>query len=396
MRPLSTFVLLGNPENRRVRFFQNALARFNQPSATVISWLDVLRNRVRLKTILQPGHVLRIDSPGENFEVDKLFLEIGKNETDEVGNPPRISRKKIRRLTSEKGRILYPRQWYLGFRKILREIQAVLQTIPDIRVTHPPSDIEIMFDKRLCHQHCAAHAVPVPPHLGNVCSFDELMVKMTSSHIKRVFIKLANGSSASGVVALETNGKYLLAFTSVEIVRIQQNLKLYNSLKIQHYRNLRDISDNVDTICREGAHVEKWMPKAGWQGHCCDMRVITIARKTQHAVLRLSKSPMTNLHLGNRRGNLAEFLVYLGDDRWTKAKMICQRAASVFPQSLHTGVDLLFSPGFKHCAVAEINAFGDLLPNVMYNGLNTYEAQVKECLKSKSRKSKVKSQMFRL
>jgi hypothetical protein len=392
MVPKLTFVLLGNPENRRVHFFQNALARFNQPSATVISWLDLLRNRVQLKTILQPRHVLRIDSPGENFEVDKLFLEIGENETDEVGNPPRISRKKIRRLTSEKGRIFYPRQWYLGFRKILWEIQAVLQTIPDIRVTHPPSDIEIMFDKRLCYQHCSTYAIPVPPHLGNVCSFDELMVKMASSHIKRVFIKLANGSSASGVVALETNGKYLQAFTSVEIVRTQQNLKLYNSLKIRRYKNLRDISDIVNTICREGTHVEKWMPKAGWQGHCCDMRVITIAGKAQHAVLRLSKSPMTNLHLGNRRGNLTEFLVYFGDDRWTKAKMICQRAASVFPQSLHTGVDLLFSSGFKHCAVAEINAFGDLLPNVMYNGLDTYEAQVKEYLKSKSQKSNVESQ----
>jgi hypothetical protein len=376
LRPKLKFVLLGNPENRRVHFFQNALARFDQPPATIISWLDVLRNRVHLDRVLLPGIILRIDSPGENFEVDRLFLELGEDEADEIGTLPRLSRSQIRRLRYEQGRILYPRQWYLGFRRALRKIQTVLQTIADIRVTHPPSDIEIMFDKRLCHQHCVKHAVPVPPHLGNVCSFDELMVKMASSHIKRVFIKLANGSSASGVAALETNGKYLQAFTSVEIIRTQQNLKLYNSLKIRRYRTLRDINDIVDALCREGAHVEKWMPKAGWQGHCCDMRVVTIAGEAQHAVLRLSKSPMTNLHLGNRRGDLSKFLSHLGDDRWTKAKMVCQRAATVFPQSLHTGVDLLFSPGFKHCTVAEINAFGDLLPNVMYNGLDTYEAQV--------------------
>jgi hypothetical protein len=269
---------------------------------------------------------------------------------------------------------------------MLRKIQAVLQTIPDIRVTHPPSDIEIMFDKRLCHQRCSKHTVPVPPHLGNVHSFDELMVKMASLQINRVFIKLANGSSASGVVALETNGTYLQAHTSVELVRTEQSFKLYNSLKIRCYRNLRDISDIVDALCKEGAHIERWMPKAGWQGHCCDMRVITIAGEAQHAVLRLSKSPMTNLHLGNRRGNLSEFLVYLGEDRWTKVKKICQHAASVFPQSLHTGVDLLFSPGFKHNTVAEINAFGDLLPNVTYKGLDTYEAQVKECLKAKGKR----------
>jgi len=383
-----TFVLLGNPENRRVDFFQDALARFNQPPATVISWIDVLRNQSHLETALRPGIGLRIDSPGENFDADKLFLEIGENEPDETGTPPRISRSEIRRLRFEKGRILYPRQWYLGFRRTLRKIQTVLQTISDIRVTHPPSDIEIMFDKRVCHHHCLKHSVPVPPHLGSVCSFDELMVKMASSCTNRVFIKLANGSSASGVVALETNGKNLQAHTSVELVWTQQSLKLYNSLKIRRYRNLRDISDIVDLICREGAHIEKWMPKAGWQGHCCDMRVLTISGEAQHAVLRLSKSPMTNLHLGNRRGNLSDFISCLGDERWTKAKMICQHAASIFPQSLQTGVDLLFSPGFRHCTVAEVNAFGDLLPNVIYNELNTYEAQIKECLNFKSRKSK--------
>lgn len=376
-----TFILLGNPENRRVHFFQNALARFDQPPAAIISWLALLRNQVHLEAILRPGVVLRIDSPGENFEVEKLLLEIGENEPDDRETLSRISQKKIRRLIYEKGRILYPRQWYLGFCKMLRKVQAVLQTIPDIRVTHPPSDIEIMFDKRLCHQRCSTHAVPVPPHLGNVCSFDELIVKMVSLQINRVFIKLANGSSASGVIALETNGKYFQAHTSVELVRTEQSFKLYNSLKIRRYRNLRDIRAIVDAICKEGAHIERWIPKAGWQGHCCDMRIVTIAGEAQHAVLRLSKSPMTNLHLGNRRGNLSEFLVYLGDERWMKAKLICQRVASVFPQSLHTGVDLLFSPGFKHNTVAEINAFGDLLPNILYNKMNTYEAQVLKCLK---------------
>ncbi len=172
------FVLLGNPENRRVQFFQNALARFDQAPATVVSWLDLLRNQVHLESILQPGIVLRIDSPGENFEVDTLLLELGEDEPDERGNPPRISRNTIRRLRFEQGRILYPRQWYLGFRSILRKIQAALKTIPAIRVTHPPPDIEIMFDKRLCHQRCSMQAVPVPAHLGEACSFDELMMKM--------------------------------------------------------------------------------------------------------------------------------------------------------------------------------------------------------------------------
>jgi hypothetical protein len=309
------FVLIGNPENRRVHFFQRALARFGQAPATVISWIDVLRDLGYLEGVLKPEIVLRIDSPGENFEVDKFFLKFGENEPDEFGTPPRISRNEIDRLVLEKGRILHPRQWYLGFRKILREIQKMMQTVPGIRVTHPPSDVEIMFDKRLCHQRCIKHAVPVPFHFERVDSFNELIEKMVSAHVNRVFVKLANGSSASGVIAFETNGRHVQAHTSVELVQTQRDVKLYNSLKIRRYRNIQDICDIVNAICREGVHIERWMPKAGWQGHRCDVRVVTVAGTAQHAVLRLSKSPMTNLHLGNRRGNLSEFISHLGENR---------------------------------------------------------------------------------
>ena len=44
------------------------------------------------------------------------------------------------------------------------------------------------------------------------------------------------------------------------------------------------------------------MPKAGLAGHVFDLRVVVIAGRARHAVVRMSRGPMTNLHLLNRRG----------------------------------------------------------------------------------------------
>ncbi len=47
-----------------------------------------------------------------------------------------------------------------------------------------------------------------------------------------------------------------------------------------------------------------------------------------------------------------------------------------FPTSHYAGVDLLFTPSYRHHAVLEINAFGDLLPGILCDGLDTYEAEL--------------------
>jgi hypothetical protein len=47
------------------------------------------------------------------------------------------------------------------------------------------------------------------------------------------------------------------------------------------------------------------MPKAGIDGRTFDLRVLVIAGRARHAVARLSRGPMTNLHLLNERGDPA-------------------------------------------------------------------------------------------
>ena len=54
----------------------------------------------------------------------------------------------------------------------------------------------------------------------------------------------------------------------------------------------------------------------------------------------------------------------------------CERVAACFPQTLHVAVDLMFGSGWRGHAVAEVNAFGDLLPGVLAAGRDTYAEQL--------------------
>jgi hypothetical protein len=110
--------------------------------------------------------------------------------------------------------------------------------------------------------------------------------------------------------------------------------------------------------------------------------------------VRLGKNtPITNLHLGNPRGDEGALLAAIGAEAWEDAKAACERAAAVFPGSLYAGVDVLVRPraaelevarparGRAPHAILEINAFGDLLPGVRHSGDDTYEAEIKAVLR---------------
>src|SRR5262249_47626818 len=127
-------------------------------------------------------------------------------------------------------------------------------------------------------------------------------------------------------------------------------------------------------------HVERWMPKASFDGGAADLRVVVIGQQPRHIVVRLSRSPLTNLHLGNRRGDTEAFFEHAGPEVRKKVEDLCRRAAAVFPRSLYAGLDIGLSPDFRRAVVFEVNAFGDLLPDVFHDGLDTYESEIRAVL----------------
>ena len=240
-----------------------------------------------------------------------------------------------------------------------------------------PSEIAVMFDKAECHRRLQDAGVALPRALGQVTSFEELRARMRAAGCARVFAKLSHGSSASGAVAYRTDGRRHQAMTTVEMVPAEDGMHLYNSRRVRVHEDERDIGALVDALAPHGLHVEEWIPKAGLAGRTLDLRVVVIAGRPRHVAVRLSRTPMTNLHLLNDRGDAGAVRERLGEARWAAAMETCARAGACFPASLHVGVDLLISSDFQGHAVLEANAFGDLLPGILDGGDDTYTAEIR-------------------
>ncbi|MFI1991733.1 STM4014 family protein [Actinoplanes sp. NPDC020271] len=404
--------VVGNPENRRVALFSAAVERAGLRAPEVFAWRDVLvPGRVP-----GPGTLVRIESPGENAEVDRLLRGLGGDHR-----------------AAAHGEIRGAAAGFTGLSMALERIAAGGGTL-----LNQPADILTMTAKPRCHAALAGAGIAVPPALeapvpalaraaaptpgvapptpgvaaptpgvapptpslapptpslapltpglalpssaGSVTGYESLRAAMDSAGWSRVFVKAAYGSSASGVLALAVGGRRdtpagrrIMAMTSVEL----SNGKIFNNLRVRRYDEEASIAAIIDRLAPDGLHVECWYPKAALDGRVLDLRVVVIAGRARHVVVRTSRSPMTNLHLGNARGDVTAVRAAVGEQQWEAAMDTCVRAAGCFPGTLHAGVDLMFRTGWREHAVAEVNAFGDLLPRVLSeDGLDTYDAQV--------------------
>ncbi|MEV7843486.1 STM4014 family protein [Streptomyces cyaneofuscatus] len=354
------FAVVGNPENRRVAFFREAVRAAGLEPARLVSWLQVLRGEAEF----EPGDTVRIDSPGEDAEVERLLRG--------VDDPTRVEGSA---------------RWYAGFLSAAGEVTRAA-SVAGAEVLTSPGDIASLFDKRLCHGLLAAAEVPVPPSptsgpdAAEVRGWSDVRALLREHRMPRAFVKLAHGSSASGVLAVETAGPgRVRASTSVE--RDPEG-RLFNSLRVRRYTTEAEVGALVDALAPDGLHIERWLPKASQRGRAADLRIVVVGGRATHAVVRTSLSPMTNLHLGGARGDLGEVRAAVSavGGCWREALAICERAAACFPGTLCVGVDLLPAAGWRRFAVGEVNAFGDLLPGLTglpgsgAEGLDTYAAQV--------------------
>ncbi|MDR6979719.1 glutathione synthase/RimK-type ligase-like ATP-grasp enzyme [Streptomyces sp. 3330] len=347
--------VVGNPENRRVALFEDAVRAAGLPAPRVVPWADVLSAG---GADFGTEEIVRLDSPGENPEVDRLLRG--------AVDPTRVE---------GSGR------WYARFTGAVRSLRGGVRL-------DDPDELAVLFDKRLCHAVLDAAGVPVPasptsgPRGAPVRGWDDVRASMREHRMPRLFVKPAHGSSASGVLAVESGGGgRIRATTSVELAA---DGGLYNSLRTRRYEREQDIAAIVDALAPDGLHLERWLPKASQGGRAADLRVVAVAGRATHAVVRTSRTPLTNLHLGGRRGDLdaAREAVEAAGARWTDLLDVCERAAACFPRTLCVGVDVLPAVGWRRAAIGEVNAFGDLLPRLTglpgsgAEGLDTYAAQV--------------------
>ncbi|WP_018656949.1 STM4014 family protein [Actinomadura flavalba] len=341
-----SLTVVGVPGERRVAAFTEACRAAGLAAPPVVPWADVLLGR---PLALAPGEPVRIESPGSDAETDALLR--GPGEPSRVGGGA---------------------AWYANFVRGLRRVAAT-----GARLTCDTGEVAVMFDKRRCHARLDAAGVPVPVALGPVTGYASLRAAMAAAGERRVFVKPPHGSSGSGVVALQTAPDRVKAVAPVTLTPDGP----VNSLRLHTYDTEAEVAALIDALAPDGLHVERWLPKAAVGGRTFDLRVVVIAGEPTHVVVRTGTGPLTNLHLGNARGDLAAVRDLLGAG-WRRALDVCAAAAACFPGTPMAGVDLLV--GLRgQCAVGEVNAFGDLLPGLRglpgtsAEGLDVYTAQLR-------------------
>ncbi|SET25506.1 STM4014 family protein [Stigmatella erecta] len=369
------FILIGNAENRRVTLFQEALAGQGLPPAHVVSWSELLSREGRLEELPDTEAMVRIDSAGENWEVEKALLKRGYTDALEHGCSV-LTPEEVDALPLDLGRILCPRQHHLGFLRILAQLEALFARRPRWRVLQPPAAIADLFDKRITSRRYAALGVPVPEPLEDITDVASLRARMHEAGCREVFVKVSCGSSASCLAIFRRGRSTESLVTTIE----QAETGWYNSLKVRRIQEPRRVDEVLTFLLREGSQVERSIPKARLGGDYFDCRVLMVRGEPAFTVVRQSHRPITNLHLGGWRGDLEDFRAAVPPNRLADAMESC-RAVARAHDCLHVGIDLMYEEHFTGHRVLEANAFGDLLPRLWRDGLSVYAWEIREALR---------------
>lgn len=254
------------------------------------------------------------------------------------------------------------------------EFLQKLKDMPGIRFLNTPSSIINTFHKGNCKRVLEQAGIPVTPMLGSSFScHKDLKVHMLDRRERQVFIKPTFGSGAAGVAAyrLHPGTKKEMLYTSVSISGGQ----LVNTKKLCCIQNPQQIESIVNFLLSDPAVVERWIPKDNIMGQGYDLRVVYQFGRIDYIVARLSKGPITNLHLNNH----AEEVSIIGLDKagFEEIEELCRSAVDLFPGLLSAGIDILLTRNRRTPKIIEINGQGDLLYKDIYDKNQIYKNQIR-------------------
>jgi len=351
------FITIGSPDSRRVQFWQKVLQQYNC-EYQLITYEQIINDG--FPELAEPT-TIRLTSTGEDFELEKILMGMGGDSDAHL-------------LSFKKG-LIYPNDyWYKGFCVLLQKIEKFIEQNPLVKTINSPASIQLAFHKLKCQQFLNQKNISTPKiMLEQVVGYDELIEKMEREKIHQVFIKPYHGSSASGVMALRQSKGRQMLYTTIDL----QDGKLYNNLNLQKYHTISKIETIVNKMIPSGLMVEEWIRKKRFKEKSVDFRILVINGKAAFVVPRMSNHFITNLHLGNEKGNIQEVEEVWGKELIDHAKNLAVQAVEEIGGLFYAGVDVAISEK-GNPYVLEVNAFGDMLLNIFKNGMNTYEYELNE------------------
>jgi glutathione synthase/RimK-type ligase-like ATP-grasp enzyme len=362
------WVVLGVGSSKRVRDMQLARSASHLAPACVIEWRDWLGRPDRLDRLLQRPCVLKIEPHGEDAVAFLMLLNRGESAT---GLPCTA--------TLERGQLLSNANWFAGFEDAMRTIAGTLARSPRALVINRPEDILAMTDKLVCQSLLRAHGVSTAQLLGPIQGYGDLIEKMAALGWSRAFVKARYGSSGAGVIAYRQNGRGReQAITTAQLQHTAGSTmaKLVNVKRLEVYESRDEIRAVIDAVAAQGAYAEAWLQKPRHKLGHFDVRMLTIGGRSAHRVARVHDRPITNLHLDAERVALEDLLT-TAQVRLLESTV--EHAATLFPGSLLAGFDLCVAR--DRVRVIEVNAFGDHLPRLLWQGQDVYAATQTEALR---------------
>lgn len=367
------YILIGDSLGKRSKIFADCLKNTGIYNYKMISWLDILNDISSLYNLIKENTVIKIDPPEKDLEIYRQLLIKG----DSTGL---ISSKDIRSIDFNDKKIVHPKQWYNGFCLALDSINAAIKYkgLSNTVCMIDTEEAKIMMDKTKCYNRLSTHdgSYNLPKSLEHGSSFKEFYEIHGDKHI-RCFIKLRYGSGGTGVLAYTHNprlGKFKL---STSLAYSEHNRVFFNNNRVVNYRDRSDIDRLVTWVLEKGAHVESWIPKPSHDGMAYDTRVCIIDKKPEYLVSRFSKTPITNLHLRNKRLSTESFMNEGNIDSIKNASVDVMRC---FNNSLYAGLDVVHTKDMGSYII-DVNPFGDLFYNLIDSPDNVYYKQIQKSIK---------------
>nr|WP_246623817.1 STM4014 family protein [Sphingomonas colocasiae] len=333
-----------------------------------LSWAEALDGRDWLEGRAGGDCFVRFDSPDADRAALAALYRRGERAAAEAGIET-LSAAAFAAMRD--GDIGSPAQLAFGLADAARELVASGKARGAAFSAEPP-DIGCAFDKAAARDRLAASGIAVPAALPAEGGFDALAGAMAAARMPRVFVKLRHGSAAAGMIALARNGPDWVATTTAVI---GEDGRPYATRAIRRLNDRREIARIVDRLAPLGLHVEQWVPKIGLAGRIVDLRLVVIGGTRIFPVLRASRHPITNLHIGGERGGADALAAAMGDAAWRDLLETARRSARCFPSALSVGIDMAVLAGGRRHAVLEVNIFGDHIRDFAMDGQSVHQAQ---------------------
>lgn len=334
-------VLLGNADTKRTDYFRQAAQQVKLP-VFFADWKD--------------------------YETQKEQLFSGKGEQMLKIDPPlwkSCSLGEMNALAAD-------------YRQKLDELSQ-MEKCRQVSFFNSPQSIKLLLDKIGCKKKLKEAGLPVTEMLDDsaALAFAEEPVVQLVEWMRRVgccqvFIKPVYGSGAAGVSAFRIQpktGRVALYTCAME----HPEYGLVNTKRLRCFCGMKEVFSILGRILKLGCIVERWYAKAECGGYCYDLRAVVLDGGMSFLLGRLSKGPITNLHLNNHP--LEASALGLPCQVLEQVALLCRDAVGCFLGLRCAGIDVLLEKGSLRPRIIEMNAQGDLIYQDIFNENRIYRRE---------------------